>query len=346
MSYTFSQWILVFYTYCFFGWVWESCYVSAKQRHWVNRGFLYGPWLPIYGSGAVVILLATLRFQDNLYLVYLAGMAAATLLELVTGWAMEQIFHMRYWDYSKQPLNLNGYVCVPVSLGWGVFSVLLVRVIHPQIDKLVALIPISWDYPLSLVLTVLFAVDTTKSVQAVLDTKELLQKLTQSSHTVARINGLLNEGSEHFAQLKRQLEQSALLYREHKIQPGKDALPAWLTERRNRRGHLLSNLGSKTDALLEQVRAQLAGEVSSAEREKLEKKERSLADFQALLTRAEAELAERKNRDFRQAVSILRRNPTATSRKYPLAFSQIRKLKERTEKKQPDETEHSDDLLD
>ena len=58
--YTPGQWALLFFFYCFCGWVWESCYVSAKQRHWVNRGFLHGPLLPIYGSGAIIILFATL----------------------------------------------------------------------------------------------------------------------------------------------------------------------------------------------------------------------------------------------------------------------------------------------
>ena len=78
--YTPGQWALLFFFYCFCGWVWESCYVSAKQRHWVNRGFLHGPLLPIYGSGAIIILFATLPVADNFWLVYFLGMLAATAL--------------------------------------------------------------------------------------------------------------------------------------------------------------------------------------------------------------------------------------------------------------------------
>lgn len=333
MTYTLSQWMLLFYTYCFFGWVWESCYVSLKERRWINRGFLYGPWLPIYGTGAIVILLSTLKFQDSIPLIYVAGMVGASLLELVTGWLMERLFHMRYWDYSKQPLNVNGYICLPVSLAWGGFSLLLVKVIHPQIDKLVALIPDRWVYPVSLVLTVLFVVDTTKSVQAVLDTRDLLEKLTQSNNTFARITARLNEGSEHFRQLKAQMDQTLRTYREQMIQPGKDALQNRLAERSHRRGRVLSALLTKTEALLEDVEAQLGKELAEPERERLLKNQKSLLDFQSLLSRAEAEQRDRKNRDFRQAVSILRRNPTATSRKYPGAFSELSKLKEQLEKK-------------
>ena len=108
--YTLGQWLLFFFLYCFLGWVWESCYVSARQRRWVNRGFLHGPLLPIYGFGAVIILWATLPVRGSLPLIFLLGMLAATALEYVTGAAMEALFKVRYWDYSKQPCNLHGYI--------------------------------------------------------------------------------------------------------------------------------------------------------------------------------------------------------------------------------------------
>ena len=81
--YTTGQWVLLFFFYCFCGWVWESCYVSLCQRRWVNRGFLHGPLLPIYGSGAIIILFVTLPVEDSLVLIWLLGMLAATALEYV-----------------------------------------------------------------------------------------------------------------------------------------------------------------------------------------------------------------------------------------------------------------------
>ena len=108
-GYHFFQWILFFFIYCFFGWIWESCYVSAKERKWVNRGFLHGPLIPIYGFGALAVLFAAIPVRDDLVLVYIFGMVGATLLEYVTGAVMEKIFKVRYWDYSGQPLNLNGH---------------------------------------------------------------------------------------------------------------------------------------------------------------------------------------------------------------------------------------------
>ena len=108
--YSAGQWVLLFFFYCFLGWVWESCYVSACRRQWVNRGFLHGPLLPIYGSGAILILFVTLPAQDHLWLVWLLGMIAATALEYVTGDVMERLFKVRYWDYSKKRFNLNGHI--------------------------------------------------------------------------------------------------------------------------------------------------------------------------------------------------------------------------------------------
>ena len=117
--YTAIQWLFFFYFYCFFGWVFESTYVSIKSRHFVNRGFMRGPFLPIYGSGAIMMLVVSMPFQDNLILTYLAGCAGATLLELVTGMTMEALFKVRYWDYSNQKFNYKGHICLSSTIAWG-----------------------------------------------------------------------------------------------------------------------------------------------------------------------------------------------------------------------------------
>ena len=185
--YTLGQWLLFFFLYCFLGWVWESCYVSARQRRWVNRGFLHGPLLPIYGFGAVIILWATLPVRQSLPLIFLLGMLAATALEYVTGAAMEALFKVRYWDYSGKPFNLNGHICLSSSIAWGFFSILLVRCLHPPVGRLLGDIP-SWCVdPLALVLTVAFTVDVVRSVQAALDLREMLTKLTEENEDLRRL---------------------------------------------------------------------------------------------------------------------------------------------------------------
>ena len=120
-NYTAYEWLAFFFVYAFLGWVWESCYVSVKQGKWVNRGFLRGPMLPIYGSGAVMMLVVSMPFSGNYVLTWIAGVIGATVLEYITGWAMEKMFKVKYWDYSNQPFNLNGYICLSSSITWGFF---------------------------------------------------------------------------------------------------------------------------------------------------------------------------------------------------------------------------------
>ena len=136
-GYTLSEWLLFFYIYCFnrldLG-ILPMCRPGAALG---KPGFLKGPLLPIYGSGAVVILAAALPLRQYPVLMVLGGMAAATLLEYVTGAAMGPSLRRRYWDYTGEFLNLKGYICLKSSLCWGVMTLLLVYAVHPPLAELV-----------------------------------------------------------------------------------------------------------------------------------------------------------------------------------------------------------------
>ena len=118
-SYSAAQWLLVFYLYCMLGWCFESTVVSVGQRRLVNRGFLRGPMLPIYGFGAVILLHVSLPLKQHPVWLYLASMIAATVFEYIVGVVMEKIFKVKYWDYSKQRFQFQGYICLRSSLCWG-----------------------------------------------------------------------------------------------------------------------------------------------------------------------------------------------------------------------------------
>ena len=198
-AYYLTQWILFFFIYSFIGWVWESCYVSVRKRRWVNRGFLHGPMLPIYGSGALVILISTIGVRENPWLIFLFGMLAATVLEYITGAVMEKMFHVRYWDYSRQKLNLNGYICVSSSLCWGVFSVLLVRAVHIPVERAVLDIPLFITDGAALVLTVIMTVDLTQSFNEAMDLKQVLAQLEESKEQIGEMQEKLLQ-LEEFAE--------------------------------------------------------------------------------------------------------------------------------------------------
>ena len=140
-SYSAAQWLLVFYLYCMLGWCFESSVVSVGQRRLVNRGFLRGPMLPIYGFGAVILLHVSLPLKQHPVWLYLASMIAATVFEYIVGVVMEKIFKVKYWDYSKQPFNLNGYICLRFSIAWGLACLFVVKLLHPSVLLVIRLVP-------------------------------------------------------------------------------------------------------------------------------------------------------------------------------------------------------------
>ena len=203
-SYHLTQWVLFFFIYSFIGWVWECCFVSVRKRRWVNRGFMYGPMLPIYGFGALAVLISTIRVRDSIPLIFLFGMVGATLLEYVTGAVMERLFNVKYWDYSNQKFNLNGYICLTSSLGWGLFSVLLVKFVHVPIEGAVLKIPTIIAEGIAFVLTVAAAVGVTQSFNDAMDLKRILAQLEESKKQIRKIQEKLKVASEEFVEDYRQ----------------------------------------------------------------------------------------------------------------------------------------------
>lgn len=177
-EYSWYQWLTFFFIYCFFGWIFESTYVSLKKRQFVNRGFLRLPLLPLYGTGAVMMLWVSLPVKDNLFLVYVSGVVAATVLEYVTGWGMERLFKMKYWDYSNQRFNVKGYICLSSSIAWGFLTILLTEVIHRPIERYVLGLPLMVNLVCVIVVSLLFAADTAESVKAALDLAKVLDAMT------------------------------------------------------------------------------------------------------------------------------------------------------------------------
>ena len=166
-----SRYVCLFLVYGFLGWIYETVFCTLKDGKWDNRGFLYGPVLPIYGTGAVAITFVV-SFSDErgvpltpmqLYMISVVGSA---ILEYVTSWTLEKLFHALWWDYSRLPLNVHGRISLFTSLGFGAGGLLLVYVIIPYFEGLVSSIPPLMTELLSLCLLFAFAVDLTLTVTA------------------------------------------------------------------------------------------------------------------------------------------------------------------------------------
>ena len=320
--YSAGQWVLLFFFYCFCGWVWESCYVSVCQRRWVNRGFLRGPLLPIYGSGAIIILFVTLPVAGNLWLVWLLGMLAATALEYVTGAAMEALFKVRYWDYSKQKFNLNGHICLSSSIAWGFFSILLVKFIHPPIGRLLTDVP-SWLVdPLALVLTAVFTVDVVQSVQAALDLREMLSKLTEENEELRRL-AKRAEVAAAFAEddLRRFREKTEL---EKRLLQSR--VEAELEDSLRRRTEIKLDILDTISDALETCRDHLA-DIPDLAGDALAERRADLNEAIEKVRDRKAAIRARTTRTYQCSLRILQANPTAKARQeLNEALESLRKL--------------------
>lgn len=166
-----------FYIYSFLGWLWESCYVSVKEKKLVNRGFVTGPLCTIYGFGAVIVYLILKPISGNILILYLGGVVVPTILEYVTAVLMETIFHTSWWDYSKNKYNFQGRICLGASLGWGVFSVILFYVFQPIVEGIVSLYSMATGVLLVRIVTLLYAVDFGMSFMNAMQIGEKLRNM-------------------------------------------------------------------------------------------------------------------------------------------------------------------------
>lgn len=186
-QYSLYEWITFFYIYSFAGWIFESCYVSIRQKRWVNRGFLNGPFLPIYGGGAVMMLLVSYPFKDNLVLTYFSGVIGATALELVTGAAMEKLFKVKYWDYSYQRFHYKGYICLSSSVAWGFFTLGLDHILHPRVMEILCIVPMMMRHTIVAVVSVLLTYDVITSVKEALDLRNMLEAMERAHGEMQRL---------------------------------------------------------------------------------------------------------------------------------------------------------------
>ena len=199
--YSLLQWMLFFYIYCFFGWIIESTYVSVCTGNWVNRGFMRGPVIPIYGTGAVI------PFRTSPILVFIVGTVAASILEFVTGFVMERIYKVRYWDYSDKPFNLCGYICLFNSLCWGVLSILLIYLVHSWVEKGVLFLNDMVLLSIDSGISSLFIVDLFNSSTTAVELKRMLANSQKLKDDLMNIHNKMIEFNTAIANGKEKMDE-------------------------------------------------------------------------------------------------------------------------------------------
>ena len=155
-----STYFLWFIFYSFLGWFYESTIISIPDYHkFINRGYLLGPYCPIYGAGAVINIVLLQNVKSSIA-IFLIAVVTSSIVEYITSYTMEKLFHARWWDYSKYPLNLNGRICFYGGVVFGIGNVLLLKVVHPHIRNFTSTIP-SWILQMSAILIfIIITLDT------------------------------------------------------------------------------------------------------------------------------------------------------------------------------------------
>ena len=157
--------ILLFFTYSFSGWCIEVILKYRQYHRFINRGFLTGPCLPIYGSGCALItasidgLMLISKYESSYGSVFAVSFILCGVLEYLVSYFLEKRFHARWWDYSQKPMNLNGRVWIGNLILFGLGGVLVVKIANPLIYRLLNSVPFKARYIVAIILSVLFVTD-------------------------------------------------------------------------------------------------------------------------------------------------------------------------------------------
>lgn len=184
---------LLFYfaLYSFIGWCIESIYKTFLEKKWVNSGFLYGPFCPIYGFGVVLMILLLKPLQNSIFVIFVASALLLTTWEYAAAVILEKIFKTKYWDYSDLKFNFQGRICLKNSIYWGIMGTMFTFIVHPFIENKVELISTRALFYTNIFIYIIFITDVIITVTKVLFIDKKIQQLHEISNTIKeKINEL------------------------------------------------------------------------------------------------------------------------------------------------------------
>ena len=193
MPQNFYELVWIFIIYAFFGWCTEVSYAALDTGKFVNRGFLNGPYCPIYGCGIVIVVTILTPLKENLLLLFVGSVLLTTTLEFLTGYILEKAFHNKWWDYSDKPFNVKGYICLKFSILWGLACTFVMEILHPAIYKLITWIPFLPGDILLIILMGIFAVDCCITVSTILKFNRHLKIMEDLAASIHRLSDEIGE---------------------------------------------------------------------------------------------------------------------------------------------------------
>ena len=173
---------LLFIIYSVIGWLLEVFGKVAEQQRFINRGFLIGPYCPIYGVGCLLLIHLLKNYKDDLVILFFMSMVICSILEYITSYLMEKIFKARWWDYSRRRFNLNGRICLETMIPFGIMSIIVFYVINPFLSLILHMIPRIILYIIAIIIFVIFVTDLIVSFDIIFKFKNKI-KTTSKDET-------------------------------------------------------------------------------------------------------------------------------------------------------------------
>ena len=223
MEYNYYNLFLLFFIYSFLGYIVESISVSLMEKKVVwNRGFLVGPYIPIFGTGAMTMILTLQKYKDDVVALFIMSMVVCLTIEYLCSLVAEKIFKLRWWNYSDKLFNINGRICLQNGILFGIGGVLIVKYVNTWIENLILLLPNSLMVTLSIILTIIFVSDTILSLHTVIkfnssfkrysadNTQEVKKKILEELQRNFLLNRLVKafpnakDKRDHYKQLRNE----------------------------------------------------------------------------------------------------------------------------------------------
>ena len=178
------QYVAYFFIYSFIGWMLESVSKTVVQKKFVNSGFLKGPYCPIYGFGALIMVLCLSFLKEKPLLLFIAGFLILSIWEYIVGILLEKIFKTKYWDYSHLKFNIQGRVCLKNSIFWGVLGLVFIRYVNEWVKGYIELIPTDILLYIDIIMGIAIIVDIIVSVIEVTNFEISLEKINKMGETI------------------------------------------------------------------------------------------------------------------------------------------------------------------
>lgn len=175
------NYFLLFILYSIIGWIIEVTLVSIDKKQFVNRGFLIGPYCPIYGFGGILISLLLEKYSDDYIATFVLASVIASVLEYITSYLMEKLFKARWWDYSNKSFNINGRICLVNSVFFGLIGMLMLCFLTPKLVAMICNINIITRYVLASIILLIFLTDLTISFNIVSSMKHIAFEINKDS---------------------------------------------------------------------------------------------------------------------------------------------------------------------